>query len=713
MKKLPLLWKKYYKENKNKPEFRYAGQLGARVVEDGTVIRLWSPVAEEVRLNLYMDGGEGRLIKNGYGMLIHEDSDADNAGLVMTVPMTYDRKNGIWVYVTSENLAGAYYDFDITIEGTTKRSADPYAIASGVNGARSMILPRNVDDPENWKDDKSPLRQDTRVIYEINVREFSYQLEMGEDSGKYTAFKRFATGEKFRIKGTDKYINPFEHMKKLGVTHVQLMPSYDFGSVDERYDTEDFNWGYDPVNYNVPEGSFSKDPYSGETRIKEFKEMVQALHSAGFRVVMDVVYNHSYNLDNSLQQTAPWYYYRVNTDGTISDGSHCGNDIASERWMTGRFILNSVMYWAEEYHIDGFRFDLMGLLDTELMNEVRKSLDDRFGEGEKIVYGEPWAADETAMEDGFIPALKKNVERRKTAVAGIGLTDIKESARRVRLDKNIGFFSDDIRDDIKGSVFDEKSTGFVNGGCIDQEMIDAINAKLAETGELREEDKIQRRIEEAIADAVSAYHKQGLYPSQILRYVSSHDDLTLWDKLTITTEDEDKRKKQNKLAAAVYILGQGSIFMLSGEEFLRTKGGESNSYNLPITLNRLDWERCLLNQEMVDYYSKLIEIRKGNAALSDTGSEAWKRIEVIKEDNGVVAFKAEELFVIFNTNETKAFVPVPEGLWDIILGDPDEKVNDKSWGERVRCVRPISVTVYRKLDKSNDFQPSENWGQIS
>lgn len=678
MKKTAVLWKKYYKENKNTPEFNYTGQLGARVVEGGTMVRLWSPVAEEVRLNLYSDGGEGKVRRDGYGVLVRDESADENAGLVMTVPMTYDRKNGIWVYMTEENLAGAYYDFDITIEGVTRKSSDPYAVAAGVNGQRSMILPREMSNPEGWKEDKAPERTGTNVIYEINVREFSYQLEMGEDTGRYTAFKRFLSGENFGIKGTSYSINPFEHMKKLGVTHVQLMPAYDFGSVDERMTTEEFNWGYDPMNYNVPEGSFSTDPFSGETRVREFKEMVQALHTAGFRVIMDVVYNHTYNLENSFQKTVPWYYYRVSENGEISNGSRCGNDVASERLMVGRFILNSIMYWAEEYHIDGFRFDLMGLLDTELMNEIRRNLDERFGKGEKLIYGEPWAAGDTEMEDGFTPALKKNAN------------DF--------LDKNVGFFSDDIRDDIKGSVFDPKSMGFVNGGCIDQEMVDAINAKLAETGELKTEDIPEKRIEEKIAAAVTAYHERGFSPSQIVRYVSSHDDLTLWDKLTITTPDEELRKKQNILAAAAYILGQGHIFMLSGEEFLRTKGGEDNSYNLPITVNRLDWAECIRNKDIVELYSELIYIRKNCEALADLGPEAYKRVKIMKAENGVVAFQAEDIFVVLNSNETKAYSPVPEGSWEMIIGNIDDRVSSEKWNERVRSFDQVSVTVYKRIN---------------
>lgn len=701
MKRTPLLWKKFYKENKDRSDFNYHGPLGAVVTENGTLVRLWSPVAESVRLNLYEHGGSGSLKTDESGSF-RQDYEADNNdGLVMTAPMEYDKRDGVWVFATENNLAGAYYDFDITIEGVTKKTADPYAVAAGVNGLRSMILPREVSNPEGWKEDKAPEKQSTDIIYEVNIREFSYDLEMGDDSGKYTAFKKMSTGEEFKIKGTDKKINPLKYMKDLGVTHVQLMPSYDFGSVDERKNDEAFNWGYDPVNYNVPEGGFSTDPTSGETRVREYKEMVKALHDAGFRVVMDVVYNHTYNLESSLQKTAPWYYYRVNEDGTASNGSRCGNDVASERFMTGRYIINSVLYWAEEYHIDGFRFDLMGLLDTDLMNAVREALDERFGKGEKLIYGEPWAAGETAIEEGFTQSLKANVGRD----ASFGnMPGVKP------LDKSIGFFNDDLRDQIKGIFCDEKSKGFVNGGCMDRKLKELREAQLLETGELKAEDiKHEPKIEENVAKAVTAYSDSGLSPMQMIRYVSSHDDLTLWDKLTITTWDEDIRKKQNLLAAATYILGQGHVFMLSGEEFLRTKNGESNSYNLPITLNKLDWAMAFKNKDIVESYRRLIEIRKSSAALSDMSEKAAERIRIEKAEDGVVAFEADDLFVILNSNEINSYISIPNGNWEVIYGNTSDRVSTDSFSERVRKVDPVSVTVYKKNNKEFDYKLSKEW----
>ncbi|MCR4609720.1 MAG: type I pullulanase [Eubacterium sp.] len=699
MKKTPLLWKKFYKENKNRSDFNYNGPLGAVVTEKGTIFRLWSPVAEAVRINLYDNGGKGSLRMGENGCFTQDYSADNNDGLVMSFPMEYDRGNGVWFYESSDNLAGAYYDFDITIEGVARKTADPYAVAAGVNGLRSMILPREVSNPEGWKEDKAPAKPETDIIYEINIREFSHNLEMGDDSGKYTAFKRMSSGEEFKIKGTEHKINPLKYLKELGVTHVQLLPSFDFGSVDERKSDESFNWGYDPVNYNIPEGSFSTNPSSGETRVLEYKEMVEALHKAGFRVIMDVVYNHTYTLESSLQKTVPWYYYRVNNDGTASNGSHCGNDIASERYMAGRYIINSVLYWAEEYHIDGFRFDLMGLLDTDLMNGIREALDERFGKGEKLLYGEPWAADETAIEEGFTQALKANTMR----TTGFGnVLGIKP------LDGSIGFFNDDLRDLIKGIYCDEKSRGFVNGGCMDQKIIDARNAALMETGKLKAEDiKKIPRLEDRVARGITAFNDCGLTPMQMIRYVSSHDDHTLWDKLTITTKDESLRRKQNMLAAAVYILGQGHVFMLSGEEFLRTKNGESNSYNLPISLNALDWKRAFENSDIVDFYKNLIAIRKNNSALSDMTSGADGRIRIDKAEDGMVAFEADDIFVVFNSNEMNSYVSIPQGRWEMILGNHDDRVSGEEYNERVRKVDPVSVTIYRKCSGEYDYNPTE------
>lgn len=294
------------------------------------------------------------------------------------------QENGVWSYETGESLHGVYYDFLLDIEGERIQSADPYARACGVNGTRSMAVDLRKTDPEGWEEDVAPQKEGEQIIYELHVKEFSWDVSGGFPEhvrGKYPAF----CCENTSLYGEGTYPTGTAYLKQLGVNYVQLMPVYDYGSVDEAGRADGFNWGYDPLNYNVPEGSYSTDPFHGEVRIRELKEAIQALHRQGFRVIMDVVYNHTYSLDSWLQKTMPWYFYRVWEDGSVSNGSACGNDVASEQAMCAKYILESVLYWAEEYHMDGFRFDLMGLLDVELMNRIRKGLDARYGTGEKLV----------------------------------------------------------------------------------------------------------------------------------------------------------------------------------------------------------------------------------------------------------------------------------------------------------------------------------------
>ena len=382
--------------------------------------RLWSPFADAVTLNLYRQGSGAEAFEK-HCMIKGE--------------------KGIWEYRTQRNLHEIYYDFTLQMEGRTVFSADPYARACGINGQRSMAVDLGKTDPEGWQEDRPPALEQETVIYELHVKEFSWDRSGGfpeETRGKYTAFLHTDT----TLDGDGVHPTGISYLKELGVNYIQLMPVYDYGSVDETGKGADFNWGYDPVNYNVPEGSYSTDPSRGEVRIRELKEMIQSLHAQGFRIIMDVVYNHTYSLDSWFQRTVPWYFYRVNEDGTASNGSACGNDVASEREMCAKYILESVLYWAQEYHMDGFRFDLMGLLDVDLMNRIRAALDERYGKGEKILFGEPWAADRTAMEQEKEQALKQNIHN---------------------LDKNTGMFCDNTRDAIKGSALELKEPGFVNG----------------------------------------------------------------------------------------------------------------------------------------------------------------------------------------------------------------------------------------------------------
>lgn len=598
--------KDYYLTKEFEDKYNYEGSLGAKVDERGTVIRLWSPIAESVDLRLYDNGSTG---------------EAETI-----IPMELcDR--GVWEYAVNENLSGKYYDFALKIKGKTRISTDPYAKACGVNGKRSMIIDLNTTNPNGWAEDKAPAKGAEDIIYELHVKEFSYDKNAGFPEnvrGKYKAF----TVDNTTLRNEGKLPTGLNYIKELGVSHIQLLPVYDFASVDETGGEDSFNWGYDPLNYNVPEGSYASDAARGEVRIREFKEMIQAIHSKGLRVIMDVVYNHTFSLDNALQNSMPYYHYRLDAKGELSDGSACGNDIASEMPMTEKYIIDSVLYWCEEYHIDGFRFDLMGLLTVDLMNKVQKALDETYGRGEKLIYGEPWTAAKTYMEKGAKGAVKDNVKL---------------------LDENIGIFSDDIRDSIKGHVFYDEVAGFVNGN-------------------LKQTDKIE--------EGLTSF---GLSPNHIISYVSCHDNHTLWDKLTITTGDEAERIKQNKLAAAIYMSCQGRVFIYSGEEYLRTKNGEHNTFNMPIGLNKMDWELTEKNKDVVSFYKELIGLRKEMTGLCDKSYAARDNITTFVKEEGLLGVKVanretslvkptyKEALIIFNANKEEKTITLPEGKYKLLI----------------------------------------------
>ena len=626
-------------------QYHYDGALGAVCSREGTSFRLWAPTATSVELRLYQKG--------------HSVSPYFQTALSR-------EEKGVWVWSSPENLDGVYYDYVVTVQGVSRETADPYARACGLNGSRSMVIDLSRTNPKGWELDMPPERQPEDIIYEVHVREFSWAESGGfpkEARGKYKAFS--CTDTTLYNDGT--HPTGIGWMKQLGVTHVQLMPVFDYASVDEENPEGSFNWGYDPLNYNVPEGSYSTDPTRGEVRIREFKEMVQSLHQNGFRVIMDVVYNHTYHRDSWLERTVPGYYYRQYPDGRISDGSGCGNDIASERSMCAKYILDSVLYWTEEYHIDGFRFDLMGLLDTQLMETIRKELDARWGRGEKLVYGEPWTAWETAMARGFHPADKKHL-------AG--------------MDMEIGAFCDGVRDAIKGSVMDVAARGFVNG---------------------------RRHKEEQILHSVSGWcgkyrRFSAAAPSQVINYLSCHDDMTIWDKLVFTLDPQkqyDKFSSQvlraNRLAAAICFTCQGRLFLLSGEEFGRTKEGEGNTYCSPISLNRLDWERAWQNRELAEYYQGLFALRKTLPALCDKSIEARDRIlqskilrsgcvQVLLDNTGG---NYRQLLLVYNASHTPQSISLTDGWF--LLADGE---NSFLWREEHPVsqleVSPVSAMILGK-----------------
>lgn len=617
--------------------------LGAFCAGGGTLFRLWAPTAEKVILRLYPAGND--------------------APAVETLSMNAGPK-GVWEYEMPGNLHGTYYDYAVWVEGEVYETPDPYGKACGVNGIRSMVLDLKRTDPENWEQDRPPKHTPEQVIYELHIKDFSWDASGGfaeKDRGKYTAFTKQGT----TLFNQGCFATGLDYLKSLGVTHIQILPMYDYGSVDERCPEAGYNWGYDPVNYNVPEGSYSSDPYHGQVRIRELKEMIASLHANGFRVIMDVVYNHTYSLDSPLFKTVPWYYYRQSPDGTPSNGSGCGNDIASERSMCARYILESVLYWAEQYHIDGFRFDLMGLLDTDLMERIQKALDDRYGPGEKLVYGEPWRAADTA------------------SAKGVTLCD-KHALKKI--DGKIGAFCDDTRDAVKGSVMDSNGVGFVNGGQITAAALEKCVA--------------------GWAGAHGAYQS----PRQTITYLSCHDDWTLWDKLVYTMDRQQNFhgsdhaiQRANRLAAAIYFSCQGRLFFQAGEEFGRTKGGIKNSYCSSIQINRLDWKRAWENQELVDYYRGLIGLRMQLPALQDKSEQACERILQTFEtgsncagvllDNRGGNSKWQQLLLCFNCGLEDAELSLPEGSWQL-LADGD---NAFRWKETIHLKSKTAIPAKSAL----------------
>jgi len=590
--------------------------LGAWLDAGGTHFALWAPTAERIRLNLYPDGG---------------DSPA-----VRSIAMR-KAEHGLWLHDEPRRLVGMYYDYDVTVDGVTVSTQDPYAKACGVNGLRSMVVDLAATDPEGWAQDAAPEKPAEDVIYEIHVKDFSWDPHSGVPEalrGKFTALTLTDT----TLDGRGSCPTCLNHARRLGATHIQLMPVYDYGSVDEAGDPDAFNWGYDPVNYNVPEGSYASDAHHGEIRIREMKEAVIALHRSGFRVIMDVVYNHTYHLKEScLFRTAPWYFYRQNEDGSASNGSGCGSEIASERSMAARYILDSVLYWAEEYHIDGFRFDLMGMLDVPLMNRIQRTLDERFGVGEKLIYGEPWAGGVCSPIPGTVLAHKGSMKR---------------------LNPAIGAFCDNTRDAVKGSVMDEMSRGFVNGGGLAADKLaGCICGWSGERGDFTA-------------------------PSQTITYLSSHDDWTLWDKLVCTLDPDccfdgfDERvQRANRLAFAMLSCCQGHLFLLSGEEFGRTKQGVKNSYNVSVAINRMDWQRCCENAALVEYYRGLIALRGQQPGLCDKTAAAGRRIITARQlgrdaaaiflDNDA-ASRYPVLLMAFNASAQPVTFDLPRGDWAVL-----------------------------------------------
>ena len=606
----------------------YSGNdLGASYSKKATTFKVWSPNAASVRVNIFEHGS---------------DNEGD-AGSIMSRAMSLDKTTGVWSVTINGDLLNKYYTYSVTHGKTTKETADVYAKACGVNGQRSMVVDLSTTNPDGWKNDKHVLvqNQTDASVWEISVADFSSSESSGvseANRGKYLAF----TEEGTTVNGVQGASSTcVDYLKKLGVKYVQIMPFYDFGSVDESKNIMDqYNWGYDPVNYNCPEGSYSTNPKKGEVRIKECKQMIQALHNAGIGVIMDVVYNHTYTSDSWLQRTVPNYYYRMNNDGTFSNGSGCSNDTASEHLMFRKYMIDSVTYWASEYHIDGFRFDLMGLHDVTTMNSIRTALDNLYADGsgsQILMYGEAWDM-ATNCDEGTVLASQKNLKQ---------------------LSDRIGAFDDTIRDAIKGS------TGGTDGAFV-QEGSRRANLKTGIAAQ---------------SDTTTGWAN---VPSQCVTYASCHDNLCLYDKLvgSVYGADGKYRKRyedlvaMNKLSAAIVITSQGIPFSLGGEEFCRSKDGDENSYASSRKENMLDWENVDLYSDVIEYYRGLYKIRDAFAAFSDSTAATANSLTYLSDvPKGVTGYtinntesgKWSQMCVIFNGSDSAQNVTA-KGDW-VVLAD--------------------------------------------
>jgi pullulanase len=610
---------KFYMVEGFEEMYTYHGELGAIYTKEQTIFRLWSPTAEFAYVNLYPTG---------------HDSD-------MTERLEMVRiENGAWEAIKQGDLANIYYTFSVFVDGWEREAVDPYARAAGVNGRRGMVVDLEATNPTGWFDYKVPgfTNPVDAVIYELHVRDFSINETSGMvNRGKYLAFTETGTTN------PDGLSTGVDHLVELGVTHIHLLPVFDFRSINEReLERGDFNWGYDPENYNLPEGSYSTDPFDGNVRINEFKQMVQSLHQNGLLVVMDVVYNHTgATADSNLNLLVPDYYYRHNpTTGRFSNGSGCGNETASERAMVRRLIIDSVVYWATEYRINGFRFDLMGLHDIETMNLVREALDEI--DPTIIIYGEGWTGGGTPLPREQ-QALKDNAPM---------------------LHERIAVFSDDMRDGIKGHVFNASQPGFVNGDS--RKRVDVMFGVVASVRHPQ------------IDYASMSYSKApwAIAPTQTVNYASAHDNLTLWDKLVVTnpSASDDELLAMNRMAALLVLTSQGIPFIHAGEEIARTKDGDENSYKSPDSVNMIRWEDKKERTPLFEYYKGLIALRANHPAFRlRTAAEINDAITFINTEIHVLAYTLdgtivddEKFLVAVNTDDKPYTLELPEGKWTVV-----------------------------------------------
>ncbi|NMA74100.1 MAG: type I pullulanase [Bacteroidales bacterium] len=630
-----------------------SGDLSEMVYSpDQTEFSVWSPIADEVRLMLFESGHEGHALA--------------------TIPMKKDSE-GTWHCEVDEDLLGKFYAFNVKIDEVWQGETPGInAKAVGVNGNRAAIIDWEATHPEGWENDVRPSLKSAAdiVLYEMHHRDFSIHSSSGiQNKGKYLALTENKTTN------AEGLATGIDHLIDLGVTHVHLLPSFDFATVDEeQLEKNTYNWGYDPKNYNVPEGSYATDPYNPVSRIKEFKKMVLALHKAGIRVVMDVVYNHTHSLaESNFERTAPGYFYRHNPDGTYADGSACGNETASERAMMRKYMIESIQYWINEYHIDGFRFDLMGIHDIEtirLIQEAAHEIDPTI-----YIYGEGWAAVPPQMETDLL-AMKANTFKMP----------------------HIAAFSDEMRDALRGPFNDDAKGAFLIGLPNNEEsvkfgVVGAIEHPQIDYSQVNYTDKAW-----------------ALQPTQMISYVSCHDDLCLVDRLksTLPKADEQTLLRLNKLAQTVVFTSQGVPFIYAGEEVFRDKKGVANSYQSPDSINQIDWENKTKYLDLYNYYKGLIQLRKNHPAFRMGDADlVRKHLEFlpIEEDN-VVGYQLkdfanqdtwEEITVLFNAQKNAVKVNVPVARYRVVClnGQINENGLGVLYGPAISVPAQSALIMYK------------------
>lgn len=631
----------------------YTGNdLGAVYSPKMTRFKVWAPEAESVKLNLYKQGEGDNLIDQH---------------------IMKKSANGTYVFEKQGDCNGIYYTYTVVNHGEEQEAVDPYTKAAGVNGQRGMVINLAKTNPQGFELDgyRNPEHITDAIIYEGSVRDFTMDESSGVfHNGKFLGLTEANTTNHFGE------ATALDYISGLGVTHVQILPAFDFETVDEKNQKAQYNWGYDPDNYNVPEGSYAVSPYDGAVRIQEMKQMVLALHSRGIGVIMDVVFNHTYRRDDSnLQKIVPGYYYRSDETG-YTNGSGCGNEVASDRPMVQKLIVDSLIYWAKEYHIDGFRFDLMGVLDIDTMNVIAERLKEI--RPDIYLYGEGWNGGPSSLAE----------EKRA----------FKASAKKM---PGIGMFNDDIRDTIKGSVFYDDHLGFVNGGT-------------------HLENALRYGITGAVAHPQVDYDAYGSRPwakepGQSINYVSCHDNYTLWDKLSVSCPEasEEKKKAMNRLCAAIVFTSQGVPFIQAGEEFLRSKplpekkGFAENSYNMPDAVNSIKWDNIHEYPDMIAYYKGLMALRKAHPVFRmQSEAEMTQNLCFLSDTpENVVAYllkgkgaddTPENILVIFNGNDEEILYNLPEGKWKILVDDKTAGADGKKNISEKADVEPLSALVLEK-----------------